>query len=176
MTDTLPNITLSAQGIAPQLRKDEQGGFSLCFDLPGWRAVFALDAAQVRALGLLCLHHFPDIEPRYAVPSEEEAFRLPARMIGMTDDRSLQVLLRETQSDDLIDFLWYMKDAEIARRIFGNLSERAGEMLFDDLQARYAHLHPDTAPQVYVEKARAATLKIIDTFGRLANEGLVMLP
>jgi len=99
MTDTLPNITLSVQGIAPQLRKDEQGGFSLCFDLPGWCAAFALDAAQVRALGLLCLYYFPDIEPRYAVPSEEEAWRLPARKIGLLDDRSLQILLRETQSE-----------------------------------------------------------------------------
>lgn len=174
MTDT-PTITLSAQGIAPQLRKDEQGDFSLCFDLPGCRAEFALDETQVRALGLLCLHHFPDIEPRYAVPSEEEAFRLPARVFGLVDDRSLQILIRETQFDDLITFLWYMKDEELARRFFRNISGRAGEMLFEDLEARYGHLHPDTAPQVYVEKARAATLKIIETFSRLANEGQVSL-
>lgn len=175
MTDT-PTIKFSALGNAPQLHKEEQGGFSLCLGLPGLRVEFALDEAQVRALGLLCLHHFSDIMSRCAVPLEDEAIRQSARILGLVDDRSLQVLLRETLPNDLTAFLWYMKDAEIARRIFGNLAARAGEQFFEDLQTRYGDQHPDTAPQAYVEKARAATLKIIDTFARLANEGQVTLP
>ena len=94
--------------------------------------------------------------------------------IGLLDDRSLQVLLREVQSDDLLDFLWYMKDGEIAKRVFANLSQRAAEMLFDDLELRYGHLNPDTVPQVYIDKARAALLRILESFDQLQAEGQIL--
>lgn len=175
MADT-PTFQISAAGTAPQLLRAEDGGFSLRFDLPGGQAAFALNAAQVHTLGLSCLHHFPDIEPCRAVSSEDEAWRQPARIIGLANDYALQLLMRETLSDDLVAFLWYMKDAALARRIFANLSERAGELLFQDLDEGYGALHPDTAAPNHIEKARAATLTIVDTFNRLAAAGQILHP
>lgn len=167
---------ISASGTTPQLLRAENGSFSLRFDLPGGQAAFALDAAQVLTLGRQCLNYSPVEEPRCNETVDEEAWRQPARKIGLANDRALQLLMRETLSDDMIAWLWYMKDAALVQRIFANLSERAGEALFDDLDQRYGHLHPDTAPLADIEKARAATLKIVKTFDCLAAEGQIVPP
>lgn len=172
MSDT-PIVTLSAHGVVPQLEQDAQGNYSLIFDLPGCRAAFALDGAQLRTLGLLCLHRFPDIEPRYSVPEEDEAFRLPARKILLFADAAIQVLMREIQSTDLIAFLWYMGDEEIAQRVLGNLTARAAEMMMDDLEKRYDHLDPNKLPQRYADEGRAATLKVVAAMDRLMKDGLI---
>lgn len=173
MNAAIPSLTLTASGMMPQLAKDENGCFSLSLELQGLKVVLEMDETQVRSLGLMCLHHFPFIEPRIVVPTEEEAFRLPARSIGLLEDRSMQLLLREVQSDALIDFLWYMKDAELAKLVFRNLSQRAAQMLFEDLEGRYGHQNPDSAAVSRVEQARASTLEIVAIYNRLADEGLI---
>lgn len=166
-------LSISVKDVRPTLTKDAQGNFSLQLDLQTLQLALRLDAAQVRTLGLMCLHHFPDIEPRYAVLVEEDAYRLPARKIAMLDDGSIQILLREIRSDALIDFLWYMKDPELAKLVFRNLSQRAAQMLFEDLESRHGGRHPDSAPQVYVAQARDATLGIIGIVDRLCDEGRI---
>lgn len=173
MNAAVPALTLTASGLMPQLAKDENGGFALTLELHGLKVVLEMDEMQVRSLGLMCLHHFPFIEPRIVVPTEEEAFRLPARSIGQLEDRSMQLLLREVQSDALIDFLWYMKDAELAKLVFRNLSQRAAQMLFEDLEGRYGRLNPDTASVTKVEQARASTLEIVAIYNRLTAEGQI---
>ena len=173
MNPAPPLISLSAAGLFPKLEKDEHGKFSLSLDLQSMKVSLQLDDAQVRTLGLMCLHHFPYIEPRIIVPEEEDAYRLPARKIGELDDRSMQILLREVQSDSLINFVWYMKDPELAKLVFTNMSQRAAQMLFEDLNSKYGNQSPDTAPSRVVENARASTLEIIAVFDRLVGEGQI---
>ena len=172
MTAAVPAFTLTASGLMPKLAKNENG-FALTLELQGMKVVLEMDEMQVHSLGLMCLHHFPFIEPRIVAPTEEDAFRFPARSIGELEDRSMQLLLREVQSESLIDFLWYMKDAELAKRVFRNMSQRAAEMLYDDLERRYGRVNPDTASVARVEQARASTLEIVAIYNRLADEGQI---
>lgn len=174
-TDPCAVVSMSASGVQPTLAKDEQGGYALKVALPALRLALQLDAAQVRALGLMCLHHFPDVEPRYAVPAEEDAYRLPARKIGLLDDRAIQTLLRETSAEALIAFLWYMKDAALAKLFFRNMSQRSAQMLLDDLTSFSGRGNPDSAALAYVEGARRSTLEILDIVGRLQADGQIPL-
>jgi hypothetical protein len=82
-----PAISVDLSSTAPTLAKREDGAFTLKCKLGTLEVELKLDAVQVRTLGLLCVHHFPDIEPRYAVTDEAEAYRLPARKLNLLDDR-----------------------------------------------------------------------------------------
>ena len=81
------------------------------------------------------------------------------------DDRSIQLLLREIQSDSLI---LAMKGAspELREKIFKNMSQRAAEMLREDLEAR----GPVRLSEV--ENEQKEILKIVR---RLADEGQIVL-
>jgi flagellar motor switch protein FliG len=167
-------IQLSAEGILPKLEKDELDNYFLMLDIPDQPVKIKLDSSQVRTLGLLCCHYFPNLEPRFVVPSEEEAYRLPARVFAHLDDRSIQLLLREVQSESLIIFLWYMKDPRIVKKIFKNLAVRAAQMLLDDLQVKYDELKdPDKATLVVIEDGRGEALEIMKTLDRLQAEGVI---
>ncbi|MCK6408268.1 flagellar motor switch protein FliG [Thauera sp.] len=81
------------------------------------------------------------------------------------DDRGIQTILREVQSDSLIIAL---KGAppELREKIFKNMSSRAAEMLREDLEAR----GPVRLSEVETEQK-----EILKTVRRLAEEGQVML-
>ncbi len=81
------------------------------------------------------------------------------------DDRGIQTILREVQSDSLIIAL---KGAppELREKIFKNMSTRAAEMLREDLEAR---------GPVRLSEVEAAQKEILKTVRRLAEEGQVML-
>ncbi|MDR3220674.1 MAG: flagellar motor switch protein FliG [Candidatus Accumulibacter sp.] len=81
------------------------------------------------------------------------------------DDRSIQLLLREIQSDSLI---LAMKGAseELREKIFKNMSQRAAEMLREDLESR----GPVRVSEV--ENEQKEILKIVR---RLADEGQIVL-
>ena len=81
------------------------------------------------------------------------------------DDRGIQTILREVQSDSLIIAL---KGAppELREKIFKNMSTRAAEMLREDLEAR----GPVRRAEVEAEQK-----EILKTVRRLAEEGQVML-
>ena len=81
------------------------------------------------------------------------------------DDRGIQTILREVQSDSLIIAL---KGAppELREKIFKNLSTRAAEMLREDLEAR---------GPVRLSEVEAEQKEILKTVRRLAEEGQVML-
>lgn len=167
-------IQLSADGLLPKLEKDELGNYFLILDIPDQPVQIKLDSSQVRTLGLLCCHYFPNLEPRFVVPSEEEAYRLPARALVYLDDRSIQLFLREVQSESLIYFLWYMKDPKIVKKIFKNMAVRAAQMLTDDLQAKFEQLNdPDQATLVVIEEGRAEALEVMKILDRLQSEGQI---
>ena len=81
------------------------------------------------------------------------------------DDRSIQLLLREIQSDSLI---LAMKGASEALRekIFKNMSQRAAEMLREDLESR---------GPVRVSEVESEQKEILKIVRRLADEGQIVL-
>ena len=166
--------TISVSSDAPPtLTRNEQGSFTLAFDQPDIHLELVFDAAHIKTIGLLCQHHFPDIEPRFVVASEEDAYRLLAREIGLLDDRSVQVLITEISSNELILFLWYMMDEKLASLILNNMSRRAAAVLLEDLIASHGHHHPDRVSIAYIQKARKVTLKIISILERLRESGRI---
>lgn len=81
------------------------------------------------------------------------------------DDRSMQALLRDIASETLVIAL---KGADIAirERFFKNMSERAAEMLRDDLEVR---------GPVKLSEAEGAQKEILATARRLAESGAINL-
>jgi flagellar motor switch protein FliG len=81
------------------------------------------------------------------------------------DDRSMQELLRQVSSDKL---LLAIKGAEekLKEKIFRNMSQRAAEMLRDDLEASLP---------VKLSEVEAAQREILETARRLSDEGTITL-
>ena len=81
------------------------------------------------------------------------------------EDRAIQLLLREIQSDSLI---LAMKGASepLREKIFKNMSQRAAEMLREDLESR---------GPVRLSEVEAEQKEILKIVRRLANEGQIVL-
>lgn len=81
------------------------------------------------------------------------------------DDRSMQELLRQVSSDKL---LLAIKGAEekLKEKIFRNMSQRAAEMLRDDLEASLP---------VKLSEVEGAQREILETARRLSDEGTITL-
>ncbi len=81
------------------------------------------------------------------------------------DDRGIQLLLREVQSDSLIIAL---KGAppELREKIFKNMSQRAAEMLREDLESK---------GPVRLSEVEAEQKEILKVARRLADEGQIVL-
>lgn len=147
--------------------------FLLRFDLGSDSVSAELTPAALQILGLQCVALMPQLGPQYTVASVEDACRLPARLLNELDDRSIQRLLRELQSDSLIDFLWYMKDAGLIKLMLRNMSERAAEMLMDDLNTQWRGKNPDQALATYARRGREAVQDVMAVVRRLIAEGLL---
>jgi flagellar motor switch protein FliG len=85
--------------------------------------------------------------------------------VGKIDDRGIQLLLREIQSESLIVAL---KGAtpEMREKIFKNMSQRAAEMLRDDLEAK---------GPVRLSEVEGEQKEILKIVRRLADEGQIVL-
>ncbi len=81
------------------------------------------------------------------------------------EDRAIQVLLREVQSEGLILAL-KGSSQEMREKIFKNMSQRAAEMLKEDLEAKGA---------VRVSEVEAQQKEILKIVRRLADEGQIAL-
>ena len=81
------------------------------------------------------------------------------------DDRSFQVILREVQSDALIVALKGTLP-EMCDKVFKNMSQRAAEMLRDDLESK---------GPVKVSEVEAQQKEILKLVRRLADEGQIQL-
>lgn len=81
------------------------------------------------------------------------------------DDRGIQLILREIQSESLIVAL---KGAspELREKIFKNMSQRAAEMMREDLDAK---------GPVRVSDVEAEQKEIIKVIRRMADEGQIAL-
>jgi flagellar motor switch protein FliG len=81
------------------------------------------------------------------------------------DDRGIQALLREVQSESLIVAL-KGANQELREKIFKNMSQRAAEMLRDDLEAK---------GPVRVSEVEAEQKEILKVVRRMAEEGQIVL-
>jgi flagellar motor switch protein FliG len=81
------------------------------------------------------------------------------------DDRGIQLLLREVQSESLIIAL-KGTTAELREKIFKNMSSRAAEMLRDDFESKGA---------VKLSEVEAEQREILKIVRRLADEGQIAL-
>jgi len=81
------------------------------------------------------------------------------------DDRGMQELLREVPGDKLIIAL-KAADEELKQKFFKNMSERAAQMLKDDLEAK---------GPVKLSEVEAAQKEILVTARRMGEEGRVQL-
>jgi flagellar motor switch protein FliG len=81
------------------------------------------------------------------------------------DDRGIQLLLREIQSDSLILAL-KGSSPELREKVFKNMSQRAAEMLKEDLEAK---------GPVRVSEVEAEQKEILKVARRLADEGQIVL-
>lgn len=150
-----------------------EGVYSIAFQSGADTVNLTLSPDLLTTLGLQCIAHMPQISPHLAVFGIEGSYRQTAAFIKTLDDRSLQVLLRECGSDTLACFLWYMKDGELIRQVFNNISQRAAEMLMDILEQQWSKRKPDNPASPWVQHGRAATLGMLALARRLANERLL---
>lgn len=81
------------------------------------------------------------------------------------DDRGIQLLLREVQSDSLVLALKGTSQA-LRDKIFKNMSQRAAEMLRDDFEAK---------GPVRLSEVEAEQKEILKVVRRLADEGQIVL-
>jgi len=81
------------------------------------------------------------------------------------DDRGIQLLLREVQSESLILALKGSSE-ELREKVFKNMSQRAAEMLKDDLEAK---------GPVRVSEVEAEQKEILKVVRRLSDEGQIAL-
>jgi len=104
-----------------------------------------------------------DYDPELAQNIQDEMFVFDNLMD--VDDRSIQLLLREVQSESLILAL---KGAtpELREKIFKNMSSRAAEMLRDDLEAK---------GPVRLSEVESEQKEILKVVRRLADEGQIVL-
>lgn len=132
----------------------------------------SLTPEAMQTLTLKCINQLPELNTPHRVATDAEAIRQPARMLLRYEDRSIQLILREIQSDTLQAFLWFMKDAELLKRILANMSRRAAEYLMDDLQQNWAGKDPDDGSRTWEIKAGIeAVATLLATCRRLTDEG-----
>jgi flagellar motor switch protein FliG len=104
-----------------------------------------------------------DFDPEVAQKVQDEMFTFDN--ILDLDDRAIQLLLREVQSESLIIALKGTSE-QLREKIFKNMSQRAAEMLRDDLEAK---------GPVRVSEVEAEQKEILKIVRRLADEGQIAL-
>jgi flagellar motor switch protein FliG len=81
------------------------------------------------------------------------------------DDRGIQLLLREVQSETLVVAL-KGTNAPLREKVFRNMSQRAAEMLRDDLESK---------GPVRLSEVEAEQREILRIVRRLAEEGQIVM-
>lgn len=147
--------------------------FRLRLEGDGGEAVSGTLTPEIlQALALKCIARLPELNMHHRVATDTEAVRRSARMIQRYDDRSIQLILREIDSENLQAFLWFMKDAALLKHILANMSRRAAEFLMDDLQQNWADRDPDNAERaVDIKPGVKAVSTMLAICRRLTDEG-----
>jgi flagellar motor switch protein FliG len=104
-----------------------------------------------------------DYDPELAQKIQDEMFVFE-NLLDI-DDRSIQLLLREVQSESLIIALKGTSE-DLREKIFKNMSQRAAEMLRDDLEAK---------GPVRISEVEAEQKEILKIVRKLADEGQIVI-
>jgi len=104
-----------------------------------------------------------DYDPELAQKIQDEMFVFE-NLLDI-DDRSIQLLLREVQSESLIIALKGTSE-ELREKIFKNMSQRAAEMLRDDLEAK---------GPVRISEVEAEQKELLKIVRKLADEGQIVI-
>jgi flagellar motor switch protein FliG len=107
--------------------------------------------------------HIREVDPELAQKIQDKMFVFENLMD--LDDRGIQLLLREVQSETLVVALKGTSDA-LRDKIFRNMSQRASEMLRDDLEAK---------GPVRLSEVEAEQREILRIVRRLAEEGQIVM-
>jgi hypothetical protein len=132
-----------------------------------------LSRTLLHLLGMQCLARLPDIAPDRPIEPMEAAYRDSARFVKDLSDRSIQLFLRQCESEPLICFLWYMRDADLLRRFCSNMSRRAASALLDDLEEGWRGRNPDTCEEPLTRQGRVAVMEVLGILHRMVREGLI---
>jgi flagellar motor switch protein FliG len=107
--------------------------------------------------------HLREADPELAQRIQDKMFVFE-NLIDL-DDRAIQLLLREVQSETLVVALKGTSE-ELKQKVFKNMSQRAAEMLRDDLEAK---------GPVRLSEVEAEQREILRIVRRLAEEGQIVL-
>ena len=107
--------------------------------------------------------HIREVDPDLAQKIQDKMFVFDN--ILDLDDRGIQLLLREVQSETLVVALKGTSDA-LREKVFNNMSQRAAEMLRDDLEAK---------GPVRLSEVEAEQREILRIVRRLAEEGQIVM-
>ncbi|TDR82931.1 flagellar motor switch protein FliG [Paludibacterium purpuratum] len=109
------------------------------------------------------LNYIREYDPELAQRIQDKMFVFENLL--EVDDRSIQTILREVQTDSLVVAL-KGTSSELKEKIFRNMSQRAAEMLRDDLEAK---------GPVKLSEVEAEQKEILKIVRKLADDGQIVL-
>ncbi|MBV8047818.1 MAG: flagellar motor switch protein FliG [Paludibacterium sp.] len=109
------------------------------------------------------LNYIREYDPELAQRIQDKMFVFENLL--EVDDRSIQTILREVQTDSLVVAL-KGTSTELKEKIFRNMSQRAAEMLRDDLEAK---------GPVKLSEVEAEQKEILKVVRKLADDGQIVL-
>jgi flagellar motor switch protein FliG len=137
-----------------KLKKSAMGGVQMAADMLN----FMGSAVETSAVA-----NIREYDPELAQKIQDKMFTFDN--ILDIDDRGIQLLMREIQSDSLIIALKGTSQA-LREKIFKNMSQRAAEMLREDLEAK---------GPVKLSEVEGEQKEILKIVRRLADEGQIVL-
>lgn len=146
--------------IAEQLRQTEGGSDT---EVGGVQAVAAIFNKLGKDLGNKIMSEVEERDETLAGKIKRLMFTFED-LKGL-DDRSMQVVLKEVTSEDLLLALRQTSD-ELKQKIFANMSERAAAMFKEDMETR---------GPARMSEVEAAQSRIALTAKRLADEGKIVV-
>ena len=156
------------------VKEADNGQFTLTIATDNGGVNVNLSLTALQSLVRQCEPYLSDGTPTVKFETSADLFREPALVLKHLDDRSIQCLLRETQSQTLVDFLWYMKDDELIKQILDNCSKRAAALMMDDLECDWQDKDPDNIPQAYARRGRDAVTEVMDVYYKLVKSGDIL--
>ena len=137
-----------------KLKKSAMGGVKIAADILNFMG------GVVEASAISSIREY---DPELAQKIQDKMFTFDN--VLDIDDRGIQMLLREVQSDQLIVALKGTSQA-LREKVFKNMSQRAAEMLREDLEAK---------GPVKLSEVEAEQKEILKIVRRLADEGQIVL-
>lgn len=137
-----------------KLKKSAMGGVQMAADMLN----FMGSAVETSAVA-----NIREYDPELAQKIQDKMFTFDN--VLDIDDRGIQLLMREIQSDSLIIALKGTSQA-LREKIFKNMSQRAAEMLREDLEAK---------GPVKLSEVEGEQKEILKIVRRLADEGQIVL-